>query len=406
MRAYERLIKYAEVHTTSQDGTGTTPSTARQLQLAKMLTQELIEIGFTNAHTDEYGYVYASAPATPECEQATAVGFIAHMDTAPAFSGEHVKVLEWRGYDGGDVHLPQNGTIISAEAFPQLKKWAGRTLLTADGSTLLGADDKAGIAEIMTAAAQLLNNGKPHGKICIAFTPDEEIGEGADHFDVEKFGADIAYTIDGDVEGDINYENFNAASAKIHIDGVSVHPGSAKGIMVNALLLAAEINANLPAAERPEHTDNYEGFYMLEELHGDSAAADMLYIIRDHDGHKFAQRKEKMAAAVKTVAEKYPTAGVVCSIKDSYYNMAERISDCMHMIDNAKLACEQAGVTPFTKPIRGGTDGSRLSFMGLPCPNLGTGGINFHGPYECITAEGMDTVVNIILNLVDIYAEN
>lgn len=406
MKAYERLLRYAQISTASAENGSPSPSTARQLDLARVLVQELTELGAQKVRLDEHGYVYAELPATAGLENAPALGFIAHMDTSPAFSGENVRPLEWRAYDGGDICLPNNGVRIAAERFPQLKSWRGRTVITADGTTLLGADDKAGIAEIMTAAQRLLDEEIPHGRFCIAFTPDEEIGAGARDFDIEGFGADYAYTVDGDEEGSINCENFNAATAVVEIEGVSTHPGSAKDVMVNALLLAAEINALLPEAERPEHTQEREGFFMLMSINGDNAFAKAEYIIRDHDAEKFAARKKMLVEAVRAVSARYPAARLRCRVDDSYYNMRDALKDCMHLVANAQQACRQAGVEPDIQPIRGGTDGAQLSYRGLPCPNLGTGGINFHGPYECITVEGMDICTDIILNLVRIYAQN
>ena len=437
MRAYERLMNYVKVHTTSQDGTGRTPTTERQLDLARILAEEMRAMGIADARVDGFGYVYGSLPATPGCEKSPAIGWIAHMDTAQAFSGENVKgslpatpgcekspAIGWiahmdtaqafsgenvkpilhENYDGGDVALPQCGRVLKTSEFPFLKELKGKTLITADGSTLLGADDKAGIAEILTACEQLLQSGAPHGPVKIAFTPDEEVGEGADHFDVPGFGAAYAYTMDGGEVGEISYENFNAASAVFRITGVSVHPGSAKDTMVNALKLACEIDGMLPPREVPEHTEGREGFFHMDALSGDTAAARLEYIVRDHDREKFEARKELLRGVEKAMTEKYPTARVELALKDSYYNMLEQIRPCMHLIDNAKKACEAAGIQWFEEATRGGTDGARLSYMGLPCPNLGTGGHNFHGPYECITAESMDKAVEIILNIIALYA--
>lgn len=403
LRAYERFLEYVKLHTTSDETTGTTPSTERQRVLSDKLCAELTAMGVA-AQVDEKGYTYAQIPATQGCEAAPALGFVAHVDTAPSFSGEQVNPILHKNYDGGDVALPKEGRVLRVSDFPQLVGWKGQTLITADGSTLLGADDKAGVAEIMTACESLLQSGAPHGKICIAFTPDEEIGEGADHFDVKKFGADIAYTVDGDEVGEINYENFNAASAVLSITGVSVHPGSAKDIMENACLIACEFNALLPAHETPAHTEGYEGFYHLESITGDAVHTQLHYIVRNHSAEKFSAQKALLERAAAFVREKHSTADIVLTIKDSYYNMLEKIEPHMYLVENAKLAMEQAGVVPQMKPIRGGTDGSRLSFMGLPCPNIGTGGTNFHGPYECITIENMDKAVQVVLNLMALYS--
>lgn len=405
MRAYERFLNYVKISTASEEGSGQTPTTARQLDLARLLVDELQALGIADARLDAYGYVYATLPATPGCEDAPAIGWIAHMDTSPAFSGENVNPILHPDYDGGDVALPKEGRVLRTEEFPFLKKLRGRTLITADGSTLLGADDKAGIAEIVTACERLLQSGAPHGTFKIAFTPDEEVGAGTAHFDVEGFGARYAYTVDGGAEGGISYENFNAASAVFEVTGVSVHPGAAKDTMVNALKLCCEIDGMLPAAETPEHTEGREGFFHLCGMSGGVASAQMVYIVRDHDRAKFEQRKQTLEHVRRAVAEKYPAACVKLTVRDSYYNMLEQIEPCMHLIDNAKRACEQAGVPWEIEVTRGGTDGAQLSYRGLPCPNLGTGGYSCHGPYECITVEGMDKAVEIILNITALYAD-
>ncbi|MGN0985994.1 MAG: peptidase T [Candidatus Enterenecus sp.] len=404
MRAYERFLKYARIHTQSADGTGVTPSTPWQWDLARELERELRELGLSDVKLDErWCIVTGYLPATPGCEDAPALGLLAHMDTAPAFSGEGVNPILHENYDGGDVVLPKEGRVIKTADFPFLKDLKGKTLITADGSTLLGADDKAGVAEIVTLCERLLAEGTPHGKLCIAFTPDEEIGEGPDHFDVAAFGAKYAYTVDGGAAGSIEFENFNAAGARVDITGVSVHPGSAKDIMENALLIAQEINSLLPPDAIPARTEGYEGFFHLDRLEGTTAFACMEYIIRDHDREKFEAKKALMESACARVRAAHPTARVELTMRDSYYNMREKLEGCMHLIDNAKKAAELAGVTPTVEPIRGGTDGARLSYMGLPCPNLGTGGYNFHGPLECVAAEDMDSVVDILGRLVELY---
>ena len=405
MRAYERLLKYVKVHTQSAEGMGKSPSTDCQWDLARQLVEELTALGLQDVALSEFGVVTAVLPATAGCEKAPALGFVAHMDTAPDFSGENVTPVFHESYDGGDIVLPREDRVIRTADFPELAEWKGRTVITADGSTLLGADDKAGIAEIMTLCEELITSGAPHGKVCVAFTPDEEIGEGPDHFDVPAFGAKYAYTVDGDREGAIEYENFNAASAKVEITGVSVHPGSAKGTMENALLIAMELAGKLPPEEIPARTEGYEGFFHLNEIEGGVSFARMSYLIREHDMDRFAQRKELLEKVVAEVQAAHPTAQLSLTIKDSYYNMAGQLKDCMHLVENANKAASMAGVEPVTKPIRGGTDGARLSFMGLPCPNLGTGGCNFHGPYECISVEGMDAVVAILRNIVSLYAD-
>ena len=393
MRAYERLIKYAQICTESSMDTGTTPSTPGQWDLARLLVDELKELGLEGPSVDEHCIVTAWLPAAPGCEDVPALGLVAHMDTAPAFTGKGVKPILHKDYDGGDIVLPQEGRAIRAADFPFLAGMRGKTLITADGSTLLGADDKAGVAEIMTLCERLMAEELPHGRLCIAFTPDEEIGEGPDHFDVAAFGARYAYTVDGSAAGSIEYENFNAASAKVDITGVSVHPGAAKGVMENALLIAQELNALLPRSAVPGKTDGYEGFFHLDALTGTTASAHMEYIIRDHDRAKFEEKKALMERSAAQVGADHPTARVELTLKDSYYNMKEKLTDCMHLVDNAKRAAELAGLTPAVEPIRGGTDGARLSYMGLPCPNLGTGGYNFHGPLELACVEEMDAVV-------------
>lgn len=406
MRAYERFLKYARINTESAEGTGTSPSTERQWDLAKVLMEEMKELGLQDVKASEFGVVTAVLPATPGFEDAPALGLLAHMDTAPAFSGNGVTPILHENYDGCDITLPKEGRMLRVADFPVLKNLTGRTLITADGSTLLGADDKAGIAEIMTLCEEVIAENIPHGKLCISFTPDEEIGEGTDHFDTASFGAKFAYTVDGGPEGEIEFENFNAASAKIAITGVSVHPGSAKDAMENSLLIAMEINAALPAEMIPAKTDGYDGFFHLDELSGSTAEAQMFYIIRDHDMEKFTAKKQMMEEAVRKVQANHPKAEIVLDLKDSYYNMVGQLKDCMHLVENARTAIRSAGLEPITQPIRGGTDGARLSFMGLPCPNLGTGGFNFHGPYEFITVEGMDKSVEILRNIVALYREH
>ena len=405
MRAYERFLNYAKVNTESADGTGKSPSTDGQWDLARLLVEELNALGMKDAKVSEFGVVTAVLPATPGCEAVPTLGFLAHMDTAPAFSGAGVVPIVHENYDGGDVVLPEEGRVIRLADFPEMATLKGRTLITADGSTLLGADDKAGVAEVMTLCEELITSGAPHGKLCVAFTPDEEIGEGSNHFDVPAFGAKYAYTVDGSKEGGIEYENFNAASAKVEITGVSVHPGEAKDAMENALLIAMELNAKLPPEEIPARTEGYQGFFHLDEMNGTVAFAKMDYIIRDHDMERFTQRKALMEQVVQEVQAAHPKAKLELTLRDSYYNMVGQLKDCMHLVENAREAARMAGVEPTTTAIRGGTDGARLSFKGLPCPNLGTGGYNFHGPYECVTVEGMDTVVAILRNIVALYAK-
>ena len=405
MRAYERLLNYVRVHTTSDPESGTHPSAQREFDLAYKLAEELKALGVEDARVDEHCYVYGSLPATPGYEDRHALGLIAHMDTAPDASGENVNPILHEDYDGKDVVLPATGMVMKVSAFPFLASMKGETLITTDGTTLLGADDKAGVAEIMTAVEMILEQGLPHGKLCIAFTPDEEIGEGADLFDIPGFGADFAYTVDGGDAGCIEYENFNAAAATVTIHGFSVHPGSAKDTMINASLVAMEINSMLPGMETPRGTEDYEGFYHLTSMNGEVGEATLNYIVRDHDKNFFEARKRTLRLIEKDMNEKWGEGTVTLTITDQYKNMAEIIADCMHLVDNAKTACEKADVAPLVIPIRGGTDGCQLSFKGLPCPNLGTGGHAYHGPYEHITVEGMDKSVDVITELVKLYAE-
>ena len=405
MRAYERLLKYVKIYTTSDEESGTTPSAQREFDLGNLLAEELKEIGVENVRITEQCYVYGEIPATPGYEQVPALGFIAHMDTAPDFCGEGVKPQIIGDYDGNDIQLGQSGRVLSCKAFPNLCALKGRTLITTDGTTLLGADDKAGVAEIMTMAEQLIREKIPHGKICVAFTPDEEIGEGADHFDVEGFGAKYAYTVDGGAENEIEYENFNAAGAQIEITGLSVHPGDSKDTMINAALVAMEFNQMLPSGETPRGTSGYEGFFHLTDMSGDVSEAKLSYIIRDHSAAHFEVRKEQMQHIADLLNEKYGQGTVKLVIKDQYRNMREKIEDCMFLIDYAKQAVQEAGLQPKVVAIRGGTDGARLSFMGLPCPNLGTGGYAFHGPFEHITTEGMDYTVNILKGIIKAFGE-
>ena len=405
MRAYERLLKYVKIYTTSEEESGTTPSAQREFDLGNLLTEELKEIGVENVRITDQCYVYGEIPATPGYEQVPALGFIAHMDTAPDFCGEGVKPQIIGDYDGKDIQLGESGRALSSKAFPDLCALKGRTLITTDGTTLLGADDKAGVAEIMTMAEQLIREKTPHGKICIAFTPDEEIGEGADHFDVEGFGAKYAYTVDGGAENEIEYENFNAAGAEVEIIGLSVHPGDSKDTMINAALVAMEFTQMLPAGETPRGTSGYEGFFHLTDISGDVSEAKLSYIIRDHSAVHFEVRKEQMQHIADLLNEKYGQGTVKLTIKEQYRNMREKIEECMFLIDYAKQAVQEAGLQPKEVAIRGGTDGARLSFMGLPCPNLGTGGYAFHGPFEHITTEGMDYTVNILKGIIKAFGE-
>lgn len=400
MEVTQRFLKYVSFDTTSSETSDTVPTTAHQRVLGQYLADELAALGLEGAHLDDKGYVYAVLPATPGCD-APALGLIAHMDTSPAVSGAdiHPEIVT---YQGGDLPLKKAGSL-KVKDFPFLERYIGQELIVTDGTTLLGADDKAGIAEIMTLAAQL--NGKPHGKLAVAFTPDEEIGAGADRFDLAAFGADFAYTVDGGREGEIQYENFNACVADLVVHGFDVHPGEGKDTMVNAALVAMECNAMLPAGETPRDTEGYEGFYHLDRISGGVERAELRYLIRDHSAGGFQARKDTLSHIVKLLNEKYGAGTVELTLRDQYANMAEVVQKHFHLIDRARAAAEQAELLPRVLPIRGGTDGARLSWMGLPCPNLGTGGFAFHGPYEHITVQGMEQVVAMLHNLVRAYAE-
>lgn len=405
MRAYERFLDYVKVYTTSVEDQEQIPSADREFDLANRLVDELKELGVEDARVDANCYVYGTIPATPGCEMAPAIGFIAHMDTAPDFSGENVRPQIIENYDGGEVVLGHSGRVLSPKQFSHLQTLKGRTLITTDGTTLLGADDKAGVSEIMTAVEQLLGSDAPHGKICIGFTPDEEIARGAKHFDVEGFGADYGYTLDGSAEGEIQYENFNASTAFITIHGVSVHTGTAKDVLVNSQTIGTEFHQMLPVSERPETTEGYEGFYHLVSFHGNVTETKMKYFIRDFDTEGFHARAAKMQEIAGSLNEKYGAGTVEIEIIESYYNMREKIEPCMQLIEYAKKAAENADIVPDVAPIRGGTDGARLSFKGLPCPNLGTGGYAFHGVYEHITVEGMDKAVVMVKDIVGMFAK-
>ena len=405
MRAYQRLLQYVQVHTTSDPTTGTHPSTQRQFDLARMLADELRTLGVGDADVDEHCYVYGHLPATPGCEGRPALGLIAHMDTAPDASGEKVQPVLHENYDGRDVTLPGTGAVMKVADFPFLASMKGETLITTDGTTLLGADDKAGVAEIITAVETLIQDGLPHGPICIAFTPDEEIGEGASLFDLERFGADFGYTVDGGDVGGIEYENFNAASATVTVHGLSVHTGSAKGTMVNAANVAMEYHLSLPRMARPETTEGREGFYHLCQMTGDVTEAKLGYILRDHDAAKLEYKKDNMRQAADYFNGKYGPGTVTVELKDGYRNMIEKIRPHFHLVETARTAIQMAGLVPEEVPVRGGTDGAVLSWQGLPCPNIGTGGFNFHGVLECITAERMDKATQVVLNIIALYAK-
>jgi len=405
MRVEERLLKYVSYWTTSDEECRQIPSSERQFELGKVLEQELRDLGLEKVTLTDHCYVYGLLPATKGYADKPAVGFISHMDTAPDFSGKDVKPQIIPDYDGNDVLLKGSGAYLKISDFPTLKTLKGRTLITTDGTTLLGADDKAGVSEIMTAVEQIITEKIPHGDIWIGFTPDEEVGSGADLFDLDYFKARFAYTVDGDYEGEVAYENFNAASASFEINGVNVHPGEAKDIMINAALVGCEIASLLPENETPAHTEGREGFYHLTDFSGDIAHAKVNYIVRDHDKATFEKRLDTLRGIEKKMNEKYHADTVKLNIQHSYSNMLEVIEKNEYVVAIAKKAIKNVGLEPVSRPVRGGTDGARLSFMGLPCPNLGTGGYGFHGPFEHISVEGMDTAVSVIKEIVKITAE-
>lgn len=405
MRVEERLLKYVSYWTTSDEECRQIPSSERQFELGKVLEQELRDLGLEKVTLTDHCYVYGLLPATKGYADKPAVGFISHMDTAPDFSGKDVKPQIIPDYDGNDVLLKGSGAYLKVSDFPTLKTLKGRTLITTDGTTLLGADDKAGVSEIMTAVEQIIAEKIPHGDIWIGFTPDEEVGSGADLFDLDYFKARFAYTVDGDYEGEVAYENFNAASASFEINGVNVHPGEAKDIMINAALVGCEIASLLPENETPAHTEGREGFYHLTDFSGDIAHAKVNYIVRDHDKATFEKRLDTLRGIEKKMNEKYHADTVKLNIQHSYSNMLEVIEKNEYVVAIAKKAIKNVGLEPVSRPVRGGTDGARLSFMGLPCPNLGTGGYGFHGPFEHISVEGMDTAVSVIKEIVKITAE-
>lgn len=406
-QVFEKFLRYVAVDTASDPEAECFPSTEKQKNLGRMLREELSAMGAQDARMDEYGYVYAVIPPSAGCEAAPALGLIAHMDTSPDAPGANIRPRIVKNYGGGDVLLNEEKHIVlSPEKYPYLNECVGQDLIVTDGTTLLGADDKAGVAEIMQLAEALLGENAPkHGKICIAFTPDEEVGQGADYFDLKGFGAAYAYTVDGGALGGIEYENFNAASAKVQVNGVNIHPGDAKNKMKNALHIAMEFDRLLPPAETPAHTEGYEGFYHLNEMAGDVEGCAMHYIIRDHDRSRFEARKEKMRAIARYLNETFGEGTVELTLTDSYYNMREKIEPHLHLIETAQNAMRAAGVEPVISPIRGGTDGARLSFEGLPCPNLSTGGCNYHGRFEYIPIQSMEKMVEVLEEIVRTYAE-
>jgi tripeptide aminopeptidase len=396
MKVQERFLKYVSFWTTSAEENPTIPSSEREFTLARELKQELIDLGLEKVVLTDHCYVYGCLPATQDMRGKKSIGLISHMDTAPDFSGENVKPQIIPDYDGKDVLLAGSNTYLKVSDFPSLTALKGRTLITTDGTTLLGADDKAGIAEILTAVEEIIAKKIPHGDIWIGFTPDEEVGCGADLFDLDYFKADYAYTVDGDYEGEVAYENFNAASAVFTVTGVNVHPGEAKDIMKNAALIGCEIAASLPKDETPAHTADRQGFYHLTDMSGDVSSAKLSYIVRDHDKNIFESRLNFLRTLEVEMNQKYGAGTVSLEISYSYENMLTILKDQMYIVELAKNAIDFAGLTPISRPVRGGTDGARLSFMGLPCPNLGTGGYGFHGPFEHISVEGMETAVKII----------
>ena len=398
MTVYERFLKYVSYPTTSDENNECCPSTEGQMVLAEELVKELLEIGVADARVDEHGYVYGSIPAN--CEGMPAIGFIAHMDTASDAPGENIKA-KMINYEGGDILLnEEQGIVLSLADYPYVGEYAGQRLIVTDGTTLLGADDKAGIAAIMTAAAKLVNADFPHGRICIGFTPDEEIGRGADLFDVAGFGADYAYTLDGGGLGEIEYENFNAASAVVKVHGRAIHPGSAKGKMVNAARISCEFDFMLTPDEIPEMTEGYEGFHHLIDISGETEESVSRYIIRDHSKEKFAAIKAEFESVAAKLNEKYGEGTVELTLRDSYYNMKEVLLDKMYVVDRATAAMERLGMKPHSVPIRGGTDGARLSFMGLPCPNLPTGGGNYHSRFEYVSVDAMEKCAELVIEIV------
>ncbi len=404
----ERFLRYVQIDTKSDDRTGTSPSTEKQHNLAKVLVEELKALGITDVTYDtEHCYVYASIPASAGCEAAPALGFIAHMDTSPAVTGENVKPRRVVNYDGKNVLLNEEKDIwLTTEDFPELLELVGQDLIVTDGTTLLGADDKAGVAEIMAMAEYLLDYPEvAHGKICIGFTPDEEIGCGTDFFDIPKFGAKYAYTVDGGALGELEYENFNAAGATVHIYGRNVHPGSAKGKMKNALLIAQELQSLLPVQQNPMYTEGYEGFFHLDRLSGVVEEAEAEYIIRDHDRALFEEKKVLFLNAVRFLNEKYGEGTVVVELEDSYYNMKEKLADHMHLVTSACEAMKELGIEPKVMPIRGGTDGARLTYEGLPCPNLCTGGANYHSRFEYVSVDAMEKTTELLVALAKKYGQ-
>ena len=401
MTALERFLIYVKIHTASSENTERTPTEEREFDLSRVLEKEMKDIGLERVFVDEHAYVYGFLPATPGCEKLPCVGFIAHLDTIPDFSGENVCPQLIENYDGGDVVLGSSGRVLTAEVNPNLPRLKGHTLVTTDGTTVLGADDKAGIAAIMTACERVIAEGRPHGPIAVCFTPDEEVGHGASLLDLERFGADFAYTVDGGELNEINYETFNAASAKWEVRGFNIHPGSAKDKMINASLVAMEINAMLPAGAVPEKTEGYEGFFHLTDMSGTVERAELSYILRDHDAAGLLEKEKLMRLIEKQINEKYGEGTAHLTIREQYRNMAEPLHAHMEIVELARKAVRRLGMEPVCVPVRGGTDGSQLSFRGLLCPNLGTGGYACHGPYEHTSAENLDGAARLVEAIID-----
>jgi hypothetical protein len=401
----DKFLRYISIDTQSDENSQEQPSTAKQLDLLKLLCEELNAMG-VKAELDEYGYVMGVIPSNTD-KKVPAIGFISHVDTSPDASGKDIKPQIIRDYDGEEIALKGvKGLYLKPEEFPELLSYKGQTLITTDGTTLLGADDKAGVAEIMTAVQYIVEHPEfKHGKICIGFTPDEEIGRGVVKFDVKKFGAEYAYTMDGGEVGEIEFENFNAASAKIHIQGRNVHPGCAKNKMKNAILIAAELNGLLPVEQKPEYTEGYEGFFHIVSFNASVEQADIVYIIRDHDRSKFEEKKELIEDCCDFINRKYGKGTVSLKITDQYKNMREKVEPHYHIVEKAIKAMEMEGIKPKVQPIRGGTDGANLSFMGLPCPNIFAGGLNFHGKMEFVPLESMQAASKVILNIIRLFAE-
>ena len=405
MKTYERFIQYVKVHTASSEDLSRTPTTLRQFDLSRLLADEMEKMGMEGVTVDEHAYTYGYLPATPGYEDKPCIGLIAHLDTIPDFSGENVKPSLVSDYDGGVVKLGDSGKVLDPKQFPHLKNLIGHTLITTDGTTVLGADDKAGIAEIMTACERLITEQLPHGRIAVCFPPDEEVGHGAALLDLERFGADFAYTVDGGETWQINCETFNAAAALWEVKGFNIHPGSAKDQMINASLVAMEINSLLPAAERPEHTEDHEGFFHLTDMKGSVEKAELHYIIRDHDAAAFAAREKTMRQIEKYINEKYGAGTATLTIRQQYRNMIEKLDGHMEIVELAEKAIRAEGLTPVRVPIRGGTDGAQLSFRGLLCPNLGTGGYCCHGPHEHTSVENLEQMTEILLHLIRLNLE-